>query len=192
MKIGVLGGTFNPPHVGHVIVAEQVLEKLGLDKVLFVPAAIPPHKKGLGILDASHRIEMLRCAIRENPHFEISELEIRRGGESYTVDTLRELKAGRPGDTLYLLVGMDLMAEFLSWHEPDQILDLAIVVVLTRPDFDLSKVDPAVQKKITVCEVPEIAVSSSDIRRRVKEGKSIRSLVPAAVESYIEQHQLYR
>jgi nicotinate-nucleotide adenylyltransferase len=135
---------------------------------------------------------MVQCAIRGDTRFEISELEIQRGGESYTVDTLRELIARRPDDTFFLLIGMDLMVEFLSWREPHQILDLVNVVVITRPDFDLSKVDPAVRTKITVCEVPEVAVSSSDIRRRVKEGKSIRYLVPAGVEAYIARHGLYR
>ena len=192
MNIGIFGGTFNPPHLGHLIIAEYVRERLGLAKVVFVPSAIPPHKQELEILDAHHRMEMLQFAVEGNSSFEVSDVEIRRGGISFTVDTLEEFKKRFPGEELYLLIGMDNFAEFQEWRSPERILSLAALVVMTRPNTDLTHVEANDREQIRMCVVPEIAISSSDIRRRVKEGKSIRYLVPAPVEAYIIRHHLYR
>ena len=192
MNIGIFGGTFNPPHLGHLIIAEHVRERLGLAKVVFVPSAIPPHKQELEILDAHHRMEMLQFAVEGNSSFEISDVEVRRGGISFTVDTLEEFKKRFPGEELYLLIGMDNFAEFQEWRSPERILSLAALVVMTRPNTDLTHVEANDREQIRMCVVPEIAISSSDIRRRVKEGKSIRYLVPAPVEAYIIRHHLYR
>jgi nicotinate-nucleotide adenylyltransferase len=192
MNIGVFGGTFDPPHTGHLIVAEHVRETFGLVKVHFVPSSVPPHKQQMDIVEAHHRLEMLQCAVQGNRFFDVSEVEIQRGGVSFTIETLQEFKRRFPDDVLYLLMGMDNLVEFHTWKMPGGILDLAVVVVMTRPNVDLTTVDATLRERIQVCVVPEIAISSTEIRRRVKEGRSIRYLVPAAVESYIIRNHLYR
>lgn len=192
MKVGVFGGTFDPPHIGHLIVAEHAREHLRLGKILFVPASIPPHKGMKGTAEPHHRIEMLQMSVKGNRYFEISDIELQRGGISYTVDTLRQLQSASPNDELFLLLGMDMLIEFHTWRSPQEILDLAEVVVLTRPDFRMPEMDRSLQRRVTVCRVPEIGVSSSEIRRRVKEGRSIHYMVVPAVEAHIQRHGLYR
>lgn len=192
MNIGILGGTFNPPHMGHLIVAEHAREKLNLEKIIFVPTAVPPHKQGLDIVEAHHRYEMVQCAIQGNRHFDASDLEIAKGGLSFTVETLQLLRKLRHEDSFHLLIGADNLMEFHTWREPDRILELATVVAMTRPGFSLSKFDDRFRNRIVTCEVPEIAIESRTIRARVGDGKSIRYLVPVAVETYIVQHKLYR
>jgi nicotinate-nucleotide adenylyltransferase len=191
MTIGIFGGTFDPPHIGHLIVAERALSELRLDKVIFVPAAIPPHKVNDGIAASRHRVEMLRLALQNSSRFEISETEIIRGGVSFTVDTLAQLRSEHPGDQFFLLIGMDNLLDFSAWKSPERILELAMVVVMTRPGFDLGDVPDILKGKVMVCPVPDIEVSSREIRKRVNEGKSIRYLVPDAVRTYIEHYQLY-
>jgi nicotinate-nucleotide adenylyltransferase len=191
VKIGILGGTFDPPHMGHLVIAEYVRQELSLGKVLFIPAAIPPHKTGAGITDGFHRAAMLRLAIQMNPFFELDEMELRRGGVSFTVDTLAELSRTRPDDQMVLLIGEDNFLEFRTWKEPEQILRLAQVVVMTRPGLD-EEVRREIPDSMTVCRVPEIAIASSTIRSRARDGRSIRYLVPHSVEEYIAAHSLYR
>jgi nicotinate-nucleotide adenylyltransferase len=190
MKLGILGGTFNPPHVGHLIVAEYARQKLALAKILFIPAGISPHKRGERIPDSHHRMEMLRLAIAGNPSFEPSDIEIKRGGVSYTVDTLAELRAERPNEALVLLIGLDNLADFHTWREPEKILQSAQVVVMTRPGVNVDALH-RYGSKVAVCEVPEIGISSSDIRDRVARGESIRYLVPDGVREYIVSQGLY-
>jgi nicotinate-nucleotide adenylyltransferase len=192
MKLGIFGGTFNPPHSGHLIIAEHVRESLALDKVLFVPCAIPPHKQDLDIVEAHHRIEMLEYAVQGNRHFVVSDLEIERGGVSYSVETLTELSRVHPHDELFLLIGMDNMSDFHTWKEPEQILRLAHVVVMARPGVQVNREKWKFAETAILCDVPEIGISSREIRKKVHDGKSIRYLVTAAVEMYIYQHQLYR
>lgn len=192
MKVGIFGGTFNPPHMGHLIVAEWSREALQLDKVLFVPAAISPHKIDLDIVEAHHRLEMLSCAIQGNRYFDFTDMEVQRGGISFTVDTLKALKERHQDDVLSLLIGADNLGDFHTWKEPEVILTLAEVVVLTRPGFSANGVDERFEKSVSLLEVPEIAIESRQIRRRVKEGRSIRYLVPFPVEAYIQKHGLYR
>jgi len=192
MKIGIFGGTFNPPHLGHLVAAEHVCEQLALAKILFVPAAVPPHKNNPDLADGRHRLEMLRYAVQRNKRFEVSDIELRRGGVSYTVDTLRELSNEHPGDELAFLMGMDMLSEFSTWRSPEEILELAEIVALTRPDFPMPHLEPPLRRRVTICRIPEIGISSSDIRRRVKEGKSIRYMVTPSVEEYIRMHGLYR
>lgn len=193
MRIGVFGGTFNPPHVGHLIAAEYAREGMGLDKILFVPSATPPHKRDMDIVEAHHRVEMLRRALLGNRHFEVCEIEIERGGVSFTVDTLEELGKRNPEDDLVLLVGGDLMAEFHTWKNPDQILGLAEIVVMTRPGATEVLSDlPVFRGRVRPCPVPLIDLSSTTIRRRIAGGKSIKYLVPTSVELYIVQQDLYR
>lgn len=192
MKIGIFGGTFNPPHLGHLIITEHVREKFGLDKVIFVPSAVPPHKRELDIVEAHHRIEMLNAAVQGNRHFEVSDLEIQRGGVSFTVDTLMELWGLYRDHELYLLIGMDNWVEFHTWRTPEKILELAHLVVMTRPGVESRQSGMKLADKVIFCEVPEIGIASRDIRKRIADSKSIRYLVPLAVELYIYQRQLYR
>ena len=192
VKIGIFGGTFNPPHLGHLIIAEHVREKFGLDKVIFVPSAVPPHKRELDIVEAHHRIEMLNAAVQGNRHFEVSELEIQRGGVSFTVDTLMELWGLYHDHELYLLIGMDNWVEFHTWRTPEKILELAHLVVMTRSGVESRQNGMKLADKVIFCEVPEIGIASRDIRKRIADSKSIRYQVPLAVELYIYQHQLYR
>lgn len=191
MKIGIFGGTFNPPHIGHLIVAEHVRSELSLDKIFFVPAEIPPHKLNQNVASSDHRLAMLRLAIQDNPRFDVSEIELRRGGVSFTVDTLRELTTEHPHDQFFLLIGMDNLSEFYTWKSPEKILELATVVVMTRPGFDANEVPASMKDTVRICPVPEIGIASRVIRRRASEGKSIQNLVPESVRKYIHQHKLY-
>jgi len=191
MICGIFGGTFDPPHVGHLIIGEHVRESLHLEKVIFVPAAIPPHKTTATITDGAKRLEMLHLAVGKNPFFEVDDQELRRGGVSYTVDTLTELSRKRPGDSWVLLIGRDNLPEFRTWKEPERILRFAQVVVMTRPGHE-DENSREVPDGMIICRVPEIGISSSEVRARVREGRSIRYLVPSSVEKYITAHLLYR
>jgi nicotinate-nucleotide adenylyltransferase len=179
MKIGVFGGTFDPPHNGHLIVAEYVRHRLGLDKIIFVPSWISPHKQEREVTDASRRLAMLRLAVQGAPGLEVSDVEVRRGGVSYTVDTLTDL-----------LIGADNFIEFGTWHEPDRILSLARLVVMTRPGSPLAAGQVLPPGGIHV-DVPDIAVTATAVRAQVGAGRSIRHLVPERVEKYIRQQNLY-
>lgn len=192
MNIGIFGGTFNPPHLGHLIVAERVREELGLGKILFIPSAISPHKQHLPLADPALRMEMVQLALLGEQFFEPSSIELDRGGVSYTVDTLEQLRRIYLEDTLHLLVGMDNLLELATWKSPERIVDISRVVVMTRPGFRPREAPDRVQKDFILCQVPEIEISSSEIRERVKQGKSIRYLVPKPVESYILSRRLYR
>ncbi len=192
MNIGIFGGTFNPPHYGHLVVAERVREQLGLQKVLFVPSATSPHKQHLDIIDPALRMQMVQLALRGQECFEPSPVEMDRGGVSYTIDTLERIRQEYPGAELYLLIGMDNLDEFDTWKSPEKIVELSTVVVMTRPGFRPGVDEHGIRKSFVFCQVPEIGISSSEIRARVKQGKSIRFLVPEPVEAYIHAHGLYR
>ncbi len=192
MRKGILGGTFNPPHLGHLIIAEHVREHYRLDRICFIPSNVPPHKQDLEIIDAGHRLEMVRRAIAGNEHFEASDIEVRRGGISYTVDTLRELKAKNPADVLFLLIGMDNLEDFPSWKNPGEIVELATVVAMTRPGFETAARDLLAGRRIQVCDVPGIGITSRVIRQLIREGQSVRYMVPDDVIGYIRKAKLYR
>jgi nicotinate-nucleotide adenylyltransferase len=192
MNIGVFGGTFNPPHLGHFIVAERVREELGLGKIILIPSCISPHKQHTVATDPAYRLEMTQLAALGQQFFEASPLEVERGGISYTVDTLEQLAQSYAGDTLHLLVGMDNIPEFGSWKEPERIARLAKIVVMTRPGYTMNELPDGLRNAITVCRVPEIGISSREIRERVSGGKSIHFLVSKPVESYIYYRRLYR
>jgi nicotinate-nucleotide adenylyltransferase len=185
VKLGVFGGTFDPPHIGHLIAAQDAKSALGLDRVIFVPAAVPPHKRDDTVSAPGTRLAMVQAAIAGADGFEVDDLELRRGGPSWTVDTLRELAARLPGSELFLLIGSDQYAEFESWREPDVIRQLAKVAVLTREN------GAGQAAGVHTVRVTRIDVSSTDIRRRMAEGQPIRFLVPAAVEALIRLHGLY-
>jgi nicotinate-nucleotide adenylyltransferase len=192
MRIGVFGGTFNPPHLGHLIVAESARESLNLDEVLFIPCASPPHKSSRSLADADCRLEMVRLATSGHSGFEVSDIEVQRGGKSYTVDTLRTLTALYPRAQLYLLIGIDNLLELHTWKEPEEIFSLSEVVAINRPGFDPTTVRKDYLRRVTFLRYPSIDISSSEIRRKAKMGKSIRYLVPSAVETYILRHGAYR
>lgn len=192
MEIGIFGGTFNPPHNGHLIVAEHLRELLEFDRVVFIPTSISPHKQQEPLVEPRARLAMVKKAVRGNPFFLVSDIEVRRGGVSYTVETLREMHRQHPKDVLHLLIGMDNVKEFHTWKNPEEILALAHVIVMTRPGFSGSIGKNKFVREMEVCGVPEIDIASRDIRKRVKEGKSIHHLVPDPVEEYILKHKLYR
>ncbi len=190
-KLGIFGGTFNPPHMAHLMAAEGVRDQLKLDKVLFVPAAIPPHKQKENIVPVKHRLEMVRLAIRGNRYFEISDVELHRKGPSYTIDTVREMRRSYPDDELLFIMGIDLLTEFDTWKEPDMILEECRLVAMNRPGFDLAVIDKDLLMRVELVNVPSVDISSTNIRRRVKSGRSIRYLVTQDVEEYIHRNSIY-
>jgi len=192
VNIAVFGGTFNPPHCGHLIVAESVRDSLRLGRVLFIPAARSPHKGMQSLAPAEDRLAMTKLAVEGNPGFEASDLEIKRGGTSYTVDTLREIARLHPEASIKLMIGADNLFDFEGWKSPGDILDLADLVVLTRPGFDPQSNRSGFLERAAVVTVPQVGISGTDVRRRVKFNQSIRYLVPSAVEEYIRRHNLYK
>lgn len=190
-RVGVFGGTFDPPHLGHSVVAAEVMEALELGRLLWVPAGTPPHKQGRPVTPAEVRRRMVAAAIAGHRGFELCDLELARGGISYTVDTLRELRSVHPGWSLFLILGADLMADFASWREPGAIRRMARLVAISRGAKALpSRNDlPAGVRTVRVTPVD---ISSSEIRRRVAGGKAVSTMVAAQVLSIIESERLYR
>ncbi len=189
-RIGLFGGTFDPPHVGHLVLAECARDRLRLDEVRFVPAGSPPHKRGARVSRAAHRVAMARLAARGNRAFSVSTLEARRAGPSFTVETLRAVAAEDPAARLFLLMGGDSLDDFPTWREPEAILRLATLVVARRPGAAARGRRGG--RRVTWLDNAEIALSSSLIRSQVRAGRSIRYLVPESVASYIARHRLYR
>ena len=189
-NVGIFGGTFDPPHIGHMIAAQDACEALSLSRFIFVPAADPPHKRGTTVSAARVRLEMLRAATQDNSAFEVSTLELERAGPSYTVDTLRKLSKEFPGSTLHLLIGVDQVREFSSWHEWEEVLKLAQIVMLTRAGTEQPGPEAGFVRQIV--NVTRIDISSTLIRARIAAGRSIRYLVPDAVEEIIAREGLYR
>jgi nicotinate-nucleotide adenylyltransferase len=196
-RVGVFGGTFDPIHVGHLIVAADLRFALGLDRLLFVPAGRPPHKPADLVSDDGDRLAMLELALADDPAAEISTADLERPGPSYTVDLLRILEDRLPGARLVFLMGEDSLRDLPTWREPDEIARLAELGVATRPgvEFDLEAITarvPASRGRVSVVETVQLSISSSDIRRRVRLGAPIRHQVPRAVEAYIADRGLYR
>ncbi len=192
MRLGVYGGTFDPIHLGHLILAEACRQACGLDRVWFLVAGAPPHKPG-GRTDVGHRLEMARLAVAGNPAFEVSELEARRPGPHYSVETLEAVRAERPDDELFFLIGADSLVDLPGWREPGRIMALAGLVVANRPGFEPPPLDvPDGARPILRVEIPPIGIASHEIRRLRREGRSVRYQVPRAVEAYIDAHGLYR
>ncbi len=187
--VGIFGGTFDPPHLGHLIVASDVCLGLELDRLLFIPAAVPPHKQALVEASAKQRLAMVRAAIQGDPRFQADDLELRRAGPSYTVDTLRALHERFPGSELYFLLGADALREIHTWREPEEIARLARLVVFARGGEAAQG-----QSRLPVRSVPvtRVDISASEIRHRVRAGVCIRYLVPEAVREIIEREKLYR
>jgi nicotinate-nucleotide adenylyltransferase len=193
MSICLFGGTFDPPHNGHIRIAESVREQLQIDTVLFIPAFIPPHKQSNYLSSTTDRLAMLKLAIAGKAGFEISEIETQRHSVSYSIDTIRAIKQARnlKREELYFLIGADSLLELHLWKDPEMILTEARVLVAARPNFNLNLVRPEFRSKIEIIESPLMDISSSLIRDRIKKGRSIRELVPVAVAAYIREQRLY-
>ena len=219
MRLGIFGGTFNPIHQGHLAIAEEARRAIGLDKVLFIPAGHPSHKKDEEVIPSHHRLEMVRLAVRDHPHFEVSEIEVRRSGESYTVETIEALKAAYPAGTdLFTILGVDAFSHFPAWREPNRLLTLCHFIIVSRPGFHfrdlirlpyLQSADPAKlteldekrEERYTLSLSPSTdlillrvgarVVSASEIRSYLSGGKQKRNLLPLPVESYIIRNRLY-
>jgi nicotinate-nucleotide adenylyltransferase len=195
--IGIFGGTFDPPHLGHLIIATELQYVLGLDRVMFIPAGDPPHKAYQHVSSPQDRVAMLRLALTETPSFAISTVEIDRTGPSYTVDTLRLLTEQIEGARLIFLMGEDSLRDLATWREPNQIATLADLAVATRPgvSVDVDAVHTAIPEtrgKVQLVAVPEIGIASRDLRRRAAAGLPIRYQVLPAVDDYIRENGLYR
>lgn len=198
MRLGLLGGTFDPVHLGHLILAEQCREQCGLDEVWFVPSRLPPHKRETKISDGRARVEMLTFAVAGHPAFKVSRIELDREGPSYTVETLQQLVVEDASRELYFLIGGDSLADLPHWREPRRILELATIVAAGRGRTPLPPMDRIREElgeaaaRIECIEMPAVDLSSTDLRRRVRDGRSIRYMTPRAVEIYILEHGLYR
>jgi nicotinate-nucleotide adenylyltransferase len=193
MRIGLYGGTFDPVHMGHLIVAEQARVELTLQRVLFVLTPNPPHKTASALTPVTHRLEMLALAIADNPNFAISTAELDRHGASYTVDTLRHFRAQvdlREAE-LFLIIGADSFLEIKNWREPQAIVSLAKLAVYPRPGLNLQHAAPEFLRAAEILHGPAVEISASDVRSRCARGAAIRYLVPNAVRNYILRHHLY-
>lgn len=186
-KIGILGGTFNPIHYGHLILGEQVLGQLKLDRVIFVPTFMPPHKSNKDVIGSKARFDMIKLAVKDNSHFTVSDLEICRKGMSYTVDTLRQIKKKYPSSELFFICGSDLVSEIPKWKDVGEIYKLARFVLAKRPGFGKRLSG----KPFLKIDVAQVDISSSLIRALVKRDRSIRYLTPSNVVRYIQTRRLY-
>jgi nicotinate-nucleotide adenylyltransferase len=198
MQIGILGGTFDPVHLGHLIIAEEARSRLELDRVIFIPAGQPWLKAWQPLTPAQHRARMVELAVASNPYFQVARHEVERSGPTYTVDTLEELQQELGADTtLHFIMGMDALEQFHRWREPERLLELCQLVVVNRPGHqgvDVGNVMPGYPQasgRVTLLSVPQIEISATEIRRRAARGISFRYQVPEAVEQYILEHRLY-
>lgn len=197
-KLGIMGGTFDPIHFGHLVTAEVARDRFQLNKVIFVPSGHPPHKESSRITEAKHRYLMTVLAVASNPYFEVSGLEIERSGPSYAIDTVQEFRQTYPSDLIYFITGADAILELLTWKNVEQLLKICYFIAATRPGYNLDYLDSILQKlppkadqRIFFLEVPALAISSTDIRRRLEEGCTIKYLLPENVEHYIIKKKLY-
>ena len=196
MRLGILGGTFNPPHLGHLVCAQEAYVQLALTHVLLVPARVPPHKPVEDEPGIEHRLEMCRLAIDGDERFEVSDVEAGREGPSFTVDTLEGLHANQPESELFLIVGGDVALGFAGWRGPEQVLSLATLAVVERPGSNRDAVEQVLSRiaggeRARFLDMPAIEISSTFLRRRARDGEPTRYLVPDAVRAYIDRHRLY-
>lgn len=198
-KVGIIGGTFNPIHLGHLILAERAYEEFQLDEILFIPTGISYFKDPATVLDSKTRITLIGDAIENNPHFALSTIETERPGNSYTYETLEELKACNPNTVYYLIIGADSLFQLEQWKYPERIMKNSIILATARKDQGITDVSKKIDElneqyhaDIRLLQCPNIDISSTEIRERVKSGKSIRYLVMPSTEEYIEKHHLYQ
>jgi nicotinate-nucleotide adenylyltransferase len=197
-RLGILGGTFDPIHHGHLLAAEEAYHQLALDRVLFVPAGVPPHKPARPISSADHRVRMVELAIAGKPYFALSRVDVDRPGLSYTVDTLELLRATwGPDPRFFFIEGNDSLSDIACWYRPQRLIELCELAVVARPgsQIDLPELErrlPGISRRIHWVKIPLLEISSSDLRARVRAGRSISYLVPREVEAYIQEHRLYR
>ena len=194
MKVCLFGGTFDPPHNAHFIIAEAIRESLELNKIVFIPAFQPPHKyEHLPVTPVEHRIAMLKLCIDDLPQFEFSDIELRRGGVSYTIDTIREVKQnqGIKTEDLHFLIGSDSLAQFKTWKDWEAILAESRVIVARRPRFEASDIDKDLLDRVRFLNLPRMEISSTEIRERYYSDRMTRFYVPEVVSEYIKQHNLY-
>lgn len=197
--LGIMGGTFDPIHYGHLLAAEWADEAFKLDEVVFIPAARPPHKAPADVIGGRHRYRMVELAIADNPAFSVSSLELERSGYSYTVDTIRYFLKSDPQPDIRFIMGVDALQLIHTWKEVEELLQLCRLIVVTRPGYELNRSDPvfaSVPKmlwdKVDLLTIPELGISSTEIRRRTAAGLSVRYLLPLEVAGYIQQNHLYR
>jgi nicotinate-nucleotide adenylyltransferase len=197
MRLGILGGTFNPPHLGHLVCAQEAYRELALDRVMLIPARIPPHKPVEHEPGPEHRLELCRLAVQGDDRFEVSELELDRDGPSYTVDTLEMLSSQAPNNELVLIVGADIAAGLPRWHQPERVLELATLAIAKRRGTTRGAVETALSGlkgggRARFFAMPRIGISSTMVRRRARAGQPIRYFVPDAVVGYVEGHRFYQ
>lgn len=194
--VGVMGGTFNPIHIGHLVTAEEALFAFALREVVFVPAGHPWQKERSNVADAEHRYLMTVIATAPNSHFRVSRMEIDREGPTYTIETLRRLRSELGDVELYFITGADAILQILSWKDPHEVLSEARFIAATRPGYDLDRLEKELpegfEDRVHVLEIPALAISSTDIRRRVRDGRPVRYLLPEGVARYVEKNGLYR
>ena len=198
LRIGVLGGTFDPPHIGHLVIAQEALAHLRLERVIFAPTRNPPHKPNQVITPIEDRMEMVRLAIAGNPRLTLSRVDVDRAGPTYTVDTLRLLREQwGPQAEIYFIIGMDSLASILSWYHPEEMIKLCKLAVFKRPGFtadleELERALPRLRERVVMIDAPALGVAASDLQRRVRNGEPIAHLVPHAVAVYIRDNGLYQ
>ncbi len=188
---GIFGGSFDPPHLGHITIAEHFIEELGLDIVTWIPANVPPHKDKDELSESHHRLAMVKLAIANNPAFEVSDIEINEDQPPWTIFLLRRFREMYPDDKLHLLIGGDSLAEFTTWRDYQKLWEIAEIDVALRPGWELFDTDPEVLENIRVIECPLIDISGTEIRDRARRGESIQGLVPESVREYIIENGLY-
>jgi len=194
-RFGIFGGVFNPVHLAHLIMAEDIRQQVHLDKVIFIPSANPPHKSIKDLIDAGSRLEMINLAIKDNDYFESSDIEIQNGklSKNYTVNTLLSLheKYKEENVKLYLIIGMDNLVQLHTWKDPVKLFMLSEVIVMNRPGYLLSDVKNEYARQVLYVPAPDINISATDIRHKIRDNKSIKYLVPDSVEKYIKENKLY-
>lgn len=192
MRIGILGGTFNPVHYGHLAAAAEAVQEFDLDKVAFVPSYLPPHKNDPDIAPSQDRFRMCLLATQSHPSFSVSSLELERGGKSYSIETVKEFLNIYGEDTkLYFITGADAFLEISTWRDIEELFQLCEFIVASRPGFRTDKIDKHLLECTHLIEVPALDISSTDIRCRIREGRNIKYLVPEKVEEYIYEHRVY-
>ena len=197
-KIAIMGGAFDPIHYGHLVTAQAVYDNFDVDRVVIMPLGDAPHKEMNGAA-AAQRYEMAEAAVKDNPAFAVSPMEVNRAGKTYTVDTISEIKRINPGLTIYFVMGADQIQAIETWRQPERLLKLCSIIAVTRPGFDTAHIKRTIDRvkgkygcDIYFLEVPSLDISSTDLRERIKEGRAVKYLMPDEAEKYIDEHDLYK